>query len=222
MMRREVLTRLREGGIRGDRGKNGNRIGDMHIELETADHEEPTWEVRSPGDVRRGSKLDRRTRAILTVAAAAAVVVNAGAAWSYWQITGSRTPAAADAGPVELALRGRSDLNVPLRRGAQGNLTVTVANDTGYPVRITVLTRGAGNIVADPEHREAGCHVSQAIEPALHDHESIVTDLIARIGVIDEEPRQIEEPGEIGHHEGHVKGLDPEIEGFECLHGGGF
>ncbi|MFG1989213.1 hypothetical protein ACGFJ7_04425 [Actinoplanes sp. NPDC048988] len=156
MMRREVLTRLREGGNR-DRGRNGNRTGDMHIELETADHEEPTWEVRSPGDVRRGAKLDRRTRTILSVAAVAAVVVNAGAAWAYWQITGSETRPVSDAGPVELALRGRSDLNVPLRRGDSGNLTVTVTNDTGYPIRITAVGPGTGNIVADPEHRDAGC-----------------------------------------------------------------
>jgi hypothetical protein len=157
MMRREVLTRLREGGSRGDRGRNDNGIGDMRIELETADHEEPTWEVRSPGDVRKKNRLDRRTRMILSIAAAAAVVVNAGAAWAYWQITGSKTRPAADAGPVELALRGRSDLNVPLHRGKIGNLTVTVSNDTGYPIRITTVAPGAGNIVADPEHRDAGC-----------------------------------------------------------------
>ncbi|XVU24685.1 hypothetical protein ACQPZJ_47000 [Actinoplanes sp. CA-054009] len=150
MMRREVLTRLREG-------KNGNKGGDMHVELAAADHEEPTWEVRSPGDVHKRAKLDRRTRTILSIAAAAAVVVNAGAAWAYWQITGSETRPVTDAGPVELALRGRSDLNVPLRRGDSGNLTVTVTNDTGFPIRITALTPGEGNIVADPEHRDAGC-----------------------------------------------------------------
>ncbi|MEV4350380.1 hypothetical protein AB0J83_38480 [Actinoplanes sp. NPDC049596] len=129
----------------------------MHIELERADHEEPTWEVRSPGDVRKNHRLNRRTRIILGIAAVAAVVVNAGAAWAYWQITGSQARPAADAGPVELALRGRSDLDLPLRRGESGNLTVTVTNDTGFPIRITALAPGAGNIVADPEHRDAGC-----------------------------------------------------------------
>ncbi|GAA0507216.1 hypothetical protein Ade02nite_50610 [Paractinoplanes deccanensis] len=159
MMRREVLTRLREGGLRGDRdfgGRNGNRTSDMHIELETADHEEPTWEVRSPGDARR-NRLDRRTRAILGIAATAAVVVNAGAAWAYWRITGSATAQAAEGPPVAIALRAKSDLSEPLRPGQNGDLTVTVANENGYPIRITAVAPGQGTIVADPEHRDAGC-----------------------------------------------------------------
>jgi len=130
----------------------------MHIELDPADHEEPTWEVRQPGDNRR-RRLDRRTKVILSGAAVAAVVVNAGAAWMYWRITGSET-AQAGAGSVSMALRARSDLDKPLRPGQTTNIAVTVTNDYDFPIRITSLTPGAGNIVADDEHREAGCRVS--------------------------------------------------------------
>ncbi|MET0417143.1 MAG: hypothetical protein ABW022_14090, partial [Actinoplanes sp.] len=127
----------------------------MHIELNPADHEEPTWEMRQPDQGKR-RRLDRRTRAILTVAAVAAIVVNAGAAWVYWQVTGSET-AQAGAGEISMALRARSDLDQPLRRGEKGDLIVTVTNDYDFPVRITALTPGTGNIVADDEHRDAGC-----------------------------------------------------------------
>jgi hypothetical protein len=126
-----------------------------HIELRPSDHEEPTWEVR-PADKRR-RRLDGRTRAILSVAAAAAVVVNAGAAWMYWRFTGSETGHAASGATIELALRARSDLNRPLLRGQDGSLTVTVTNDYDFPIRITSVTAGSGNIVADTEHRDAGC-----------------------------------------------------------------
>ncbi|GIM91237.1 hypothetical protein [Paractinoplanes toevensis] len=131
-----------------------------HIELQSADHEEPTWEVRLPGDQRR-PRLNRRTRVILSAAAAAAVVVNAGAAWVYWQITGSETGHASSGTAIELALRARSDLNRPLSRGQDGNLTVTVTNDYDFPIRITAVTPGTGNIVADAEHRDAGCRDSR-------------------------------------------------------------
>jgi hypothetical protein len=129
---------------------------DIHIELETADHEEPTWEVRPAGQPRR-RRLDRRTRIILSAAAALAIVVNAGAAWTYWRIAGSRTGAAASGTAVELALRARNDLNTQLLPGGTGNLTVTVTNEYDFPIRITLVTPGSGNIVADDEHREAGC-----------------------------------------------------------------
>ena len=162
MMRRDVLTHLREATPRDGAGRNdrGNRISDMHIELDPADHEEPTWEVRHAGDAPHRRRLDRRTRMILGIAAAAAVVVNAGAAWAYWQITGSETAQAASGTAVELNLRARSDLDVPLRPGQTGNLTVTVTNDNDFPIRITSVTPGTGNVVADLEHREAGCTVT--------------------------------------------------------------
>jgi hypothetical protein len=156
MMRREVLTRLREAGGSNGRGYHGNRITDMHIELDPADHEEPTWEVRHPEVAGRKKRLDRRTRMILGIAAAAAVVVNAGAAWAYWQITGSKVAQTTDGPPVELALRARSDLNQALRPGATGDLIVTVTNDNSFPVKITSVV-GGGTISADPEHAKAGC-----------------------------------------------------------------
>ncbi|WP_433297880.1 hypothetical protein ACQP2F_42075 [Actinoplanes sp. CA-030573] len=148
MIRLDSLTRRRDTTAKRE------RTG--HIELRPSDHEEPTWEVRHPGDARR-RRLDGRTRAILSVAAAAAVVVNAGAAYAYWRITGSETGHWNAGSSVDLALRARSDLNHPLFPGQVGNLTVTVTNDFDYPIRITSVTPGAGNIVADTEHRERGC-----------------------------------------------------------------
>jgi len=147
VIRLDALTRRR-----GAAGRETNG----HIELRPADHEEPTWEVRHPGDQRR-QRWDGRTRAILSLAAVAAVVVNAGAAWIYWRVTGSETGHGAGATTVEIALRARSDLNHPLFAGQSGTLAVTVTNDYDYPIRITSVTPGAGNIVADPEHRDAGC-----------------------------------------------------------------
>ncbi|MCY1140699.1 hypothetical protein OWR29_22100 [Actinoplanes sp. Pm04-4] len=160
MMRRDLLlTRLRESGGLNDSGHEGNRITDMHIELDPADHEEPTWEVRHPGAPAPKKRLDRRTRMILGIASAAAVVVNAGAAWSYWQITRTEVTQPADGPPVELTLRARSDLNQALTPGATGDLIVTVTNDNSYPIKITSVTP-AGTVVADPEHEKAGCKVT--------------------------------------------------------------
>jgi hypothetical protein len=154
MIRLDALTRRLEAGK-----KDGTGRPPQPIVLSQADHEEPTWEVRHPGDVRRG-RLDGRTRAILSGAAAAAIVVNAGAAWMYWRITGSHTGPASAETVVELALRARSDLNHPLMPGQTGSMTVTVTNDYDFPIRITAVTPGAGNIVADDEHRDAGCKES--------------------------------------------------------------
>jgi hypothetical protein len=138
----------------GAREHDGNK--DIHIELETADHEEPTWEVRPAGQSRK-KRIDGRTRSILSIAAAAAIVVNAGAAWAYWQITESRTGDRTTGTAVELTLRARNDLNRPLAPGGTGNLTVTVANEYDFPIRIKLVTPGGGKIVADDEHRDAGC-----------------------------------------------------------------
>jgi hypothetical protein len=118
------------------------------------DDDEPTGDLRRRGLL---SRLDARTRSILLSAAAAAVVVNAGAVWAYWHITGSETGRANAGVVVELNLRGRSDLNVPLTPGSTGDLIVAVTNDNDFPVRITSVSPGAGNIVADAEHRENGC-----------------------------------------------------------------
>jgi hypothetical protein len=146
VIRRNLLSRNPE---------NDNRK-DIHIELETADHEEPTWEVRPAGQSRR--RLDRRTRTILGVAVAAAIVVNVGAAWAYWHVTRSPATIQAAAGTaVELTLHARNDLNSALVPGRTGNLTVTVANQYDFPIRIRQVTPGGGKIVADEEHLAAGC-----------------------------------------------------------------
>ena len=112
--------------------------------------------VRAP---RRGllSRLDARTRSILAGAATAVVIVNAGAVWAYWSITGSQT-GPADAGTVvELHLGGRSDLNEPLVPGGTGDLIVTVTNDNDFPIRITSVAPAAGTVTADGEHQKRGC-----------------------------------------------------------------
>jgi hypothetical protein len=154
--RRKGLVVTRRDLLSGKREHDDEK--EIHIELETADHEEPTWEVRPAGQSRR--RLDRRTRTILSVAAAAAIVVNAGAAWAYWNVTESRTADEKAAGTaVELTLRARNDLNNPLTPGGTGNVTVTVANEYDFPIRITRVTPGSGRIVADDEHRDAGCTV---------------------------------------------------------------
>lgn len=122
------------------------------ITLERGDEE--TVEM---GPRRRG-RIDGRTRSILAAAAVAATIVNAGAVWAYWRVTDSETAASASDGrSVVMELRGRSSYTVPLQPGSSGDLTVTVANDNGFPIRITRLRPGTGNPVADDEHREAGC-----------------------------------------------------------------
>jgi hypothetical protein len=127
---------------------------DVTVVRDVEPYDEPTWEVRKPNG-RPG--LDRRTKAILSVAAATAIVVNAGAAWAYWKVTASETGGARAGTAVHLTLRGRSDLDIPLHPGHTGNMTVTLINDNDFPVRITSVTPGRGNVVADDEHRDAGC-----------------------------------------------------------------
>lgn len=122
--------------------------------------DEPTWEVRQPGTGKR--RLDGRTRSILTMAAAAAVVVNAGAAWVYWQVTAA--PGHEVAGTmIALELRGHSDFNRQLLPGSTGNMTVTLTNDNDFPIRITSVAPGTGHIVADDEHREKGCREATGV-----------------------------------------------------------
>jgi hypothetical protein len=148
-MKRDVLTRLGEQ-VKPSTGKRPPI--EMTVE---PDMDEPTWEVRRPG--RGKGRLDGRTRSILSAAAVAAIVVNAGAAWAYWKVTASETASARAGTAVELMLRGRSDLNRPLLPGGTGNLTVTLTNDNDFPITITSVSAGPGNVVADDEHREAGC-----------------------------------------------------------------
>lgn len=106
---------------------------------------------------RRRVRIDGRTRSILAAAAVAATIVNAGAVWAYWRVTDSETAATRSGGSVVMELRGRSSYTVPLQPGRTGDLTVTVVNDNGFPIRVTEVRPGTGNPVADDEHREAGC-----------------------------------------------------------------
>lgn len=160
-MRRDVLTNSQPsaGPQHGD-GPEGR------IELRPAEHEEPTWDMRGP----RKRRFDRRSRTILGLAALAAILANAGAAWAYWKIT--QPTEVADPAPVtvDMVLRGRNDLNRILRPGDTGSLLVTVTNDKDVPIRITSIMMGPGTIVADTEHRDAGCvepgaRLSRAIFP---------------------------------------------------------
>ena len=108
----------------------------------------------------RKRKLDRRSKTILGLAAAAAVLANAGAAYAYWVVNGSGTAAAAAGAVVELKLTGRSDDSAPLYPGTAADLTVMVANQNGFPIRITAVTTGGRKPEADPEHREGGCRTT--------------------------------------------------------------
>jgi hypothetical protein len=126
-----------------------------HLELDTADHEEPTWEVRHPT---RRQRFDRRARVILGAAAIAALLANAGAAWAYWRFNSpDPEPEWAAGTAVEVTLTAISDPGRPLRPGTTGNLTVTVTNQHGSPVHITEIMPGRGTAVADDAHRDAGC-----------------------------------------------------------------
>ncbi|MGA5301754.1 hypothetical protein ACPCHT_17630 [Nucisporomicrobium flavum] len=102
-------------------------------------------------------KLDRRGKVILSVAAAAAVIVNAGAAWAYWTLGGAGTGVAVAGTAVELKLQGRSDESKPLYPGATADLAVTVTNQNDFPVKITSISPGKGKVTADPDHRDSGC-----------------------------------------------------------------
>jgi hypothetical protein len=130
-------------------------------------HTGPTIEIDLDDEVTGGlrhrpwhgwmDRLDARTRSILTAAAIAIVIVNAGAAWAYWHIAGSAAGRPTTGTAVTMNLRGHSDLDRPLVPGGTGNLTVTVANDNDFPIRIASVAAGTGTIRADDEHREAGC-----------------------------------------------------------------
>jgi hypothetical protein len=164
-VKRDVLPRRdgpsKRGGPNrrdGSSGRAGLPAPEMIVQREVDEHDEPTWEVRQPNAGRSGMRrIDGRTRSILTVAAVAAIVVNAGAAWAYWKVTESKTASARAGTTVQLTLRGRSDLSRPLTPGSTGNLTVTVINDNDFPIRITSVAPGVGHVVADDEHRDAGC-----------------------------------------------------------------
>lgn len=108
-------------------------------------------------------RLDRRGRVILSVAAAAAVLVNAVAAWAYWMLDGEGTGVAVAGTAVELTLTGRSDDSKPLYPGGTTNLTVTVTNQNDFPIKITTVAPGAKAVSADSAHREAGCRTTGVV-----------------------------------------------------------
>jgi hypothetical protein len=157
-MKRDVLTARRERSKPDTASKPHRPPIEVTVEH---DMEEPTWEVRRPGGGR--GRLDARTRSILTAAAVAAVLVNAGVAWAYWKVTASESGSAPAGMAVELTLRGRSDMNRPLLPGRTGNLTVTLTNDHDFPITITSVSPGPGNVVADDEHRDAGCRENTGV-----------------------------------------------------------
>ena len=124
------------------------------VTTERIDTERIDWVRHKPASRR----LDRRTRSILIAALVAAIVVNVGAAWSYWRIT--ETARRAAGGPVELMLRARSDFDKPLGPGQTGSLSVTLTNDGDYPIKITRVVPGNERAGADDAHRAAGCFPS--------------------------------------------------------------
>ena len=115
---------------------------------------EHTRKARPPGDAR---KVTGRARSILTAAAVAAILVNAGVAWTYWRIAEAGARPDGNGATIQMALPARSDLTVPLAPGRRGDLLVTLTNNYDFPVRITSVTLGPGRVLADDEHRDAGC-----------------------------------------------------------------
>jgi len=114
------------------------------------------WVRPAPAGRRGLRRLDRRTRGILIGAIVAAIVVNLGAAWSYWRITEPSRRAAS--GPVELMLHARSAADKPLGPGQTGSLSVTLTNVYDFPIKITRVLPGDDRAGADDAHRAAGCY----------------------------------------------------------------
>jgi hypothetical protein len=118
----------------------------------------PPFDDPRPKAMRMGMRqLDRRGKLIISVAAAIAVLVNAGAAWAYWSLRGEGQAVAVAGSAVELKLQGRSDDSQPLYPGGTADLTVTVTNQNAFPVKVTSVSPGAGKVTADSDHRDAGC-----------------------------------------------------------------
>jgi hypothetical protein len=155
LTRHAVLNRRDDGSGRDSRTPRPRPVERMSFRA-APPGDKPAGEVTGPPQGFR-SRLDRRTRAVLAGAAVAAVIVNAGAAWAYWHITGGETGHPNAGTAVELNLRGWSDPTVPLTPGGTGDLTVTVANGNDFGIRITSVSPSPDKVVADVEHRENGC-----------------------------------------------------------------
>jgi len=54
------------------------------------------------------------------------------------------------------------------------------------------------------QHGEHRADTHDEEQPALHRHEALQTRGIGGDRVVDVQPRQVEQPGEPGHHEHHV------------------
>ncbi len=59
------------------------------------------------------------------------------------------------------------------------------------------------------DHRAGGHDAPEQL--ALHDLEALIARLVTGLGVVDEQPRQVEQAREPGHHEDHVQGLGPQV-----------
>jgi len=161
LTRRDLLDRQHDGAVRDGVPAIPRPVQRMDFGTARAGRD-PAAHVATSGDgggPRRDfrSRLDRRTRSILTGAVVAAVIVNAGAVWAYWHITDSAAGRAGAGTVVELNLHGRSDLRHPLTPGGTSDLIVTVTNDNDVAIRITSISPGTDRVVADVEHREKGC-----------------------------------------------------------------
>jgi len=102
--------------------------------------------------------LSRRSKAVLAVAGALALLVNGGVAWAYWRISGTGTTAATAATVANLQVSGASYPDLPLFPGARGGLVVTVKNPNSFPVIVKRVMPGPGPVTADEAHRSAGCN----------------------------------------------------------------
>ena len=161
LTRHDVLKRQGDGALRDSVPPRPRQVQRMSYSTPPVSRppilgDQPSGDGGGP---RRGfrSRLDGRTRSVLIGAVVAALTVNAGAAWAYWHITRAEGGRAKSGTAVELNLSGRSDVNVPLRPGGTGDLTVMVTNGNGFPIRITSVSPGTAKVVADVEHRENGC-----------------------------------------------------------------
>ena len=81
------------------------------------------------------------------------------------------------------------------------------------PALLRVTRRGVlpGEQQRDAEcKRERAADVRDREQPAFHHDEAFVRNRIARVDVVDEQARQVEQPGEPGDDEHDVERLEPE------------
>lgn len=102
-------------------------------------------------------KLSRRGRAVLAVAILGAVTVNAGAAWAYWQHSGSGTASGAAGSVIALQASGTPVNGALLYPGVRRNLRITVTNSNSFAVRITQIRHAATPTIVDSAHAANGC-----------------------------------------------------------------